>query len=260
MHIALFGAAGWLGRAVLGNLDGKHTIRAIDRSREAWQAWKDVDGKWEGGEIVHGDITDFSSVESALEGVDAVIHATAFFPGDRPAEEDAEPAFSINVRGLWNILEASRRRGLKRVVHVGSCQSKHSEGVFFTADIRRPDASLYAVTKAPAGGDVPPVLRRPRPLHRRDAFRITSSTAASAWVAFAKNSEESHFGSSGWVCRHDLAEACRLAVESDTIDFDIFHAVGEAAADATCDVARSRDVLGLTYQGALEQYRTAANE
>ena len=29
MHIAVFGSAGWTGRAVLANLDGKHTIRAI---------------------------------------------------------------------------------------------------------------------------------------------------------------------------------------------------------------------------------------
>ena len=33
MHIAVFGAAGWLGRALLANLKEKHTVRAVDRSR-----------------------------------------------------------------------------------------------------------------------------------------------------------------------------------------------------------------------------------
>ena len=35
----------------------------------------------------------------------------------------------------------------------------------------------------------------------------------------------------GWVCRYDLAEACRLAVEDETIDFDVFHIVGTPEAD-----------------------------
>jgi hypothetical protein len=57
------------------------------------------------------------------------------------------------------------------------------------------------------------------------------------------------------VCRHDLADACRLALESETIDFDIFHIVGTPEADKTCNVARSRETLGLRYNGDLEQYR-----
>ena len=254
MHIAVFGAAGWLGRAVLDNLEGKHSIRGIDRSPEAWQAWEDVDGVWEGGEILHSDIADFNSVNRTLEGVDAVIHVTAFFPGDRPAEEDSVPAFDINVRGLWNVLEAARRRELKRVVHVGSCQTEHSEGVFFTADVRRPDASLYAVTKRlqeemcrqfHEGYGTRIVVMRPN-------YIVDSRIGLGR---FRENLKDSGYGG-GWVCRHDLAEACRLAIESETIEFDIFHTVSDKSADATCDVARSRDVLGLTYQGDLAQYRT----
>ena len=36
--------------------------------------------------------------------------------------------------------------------------------------------------------------------------------------------------------------------------FDIFHIVGTTEADAICNVERSRDLLGLPYQGDLEQY------
>jgi hypothetical protein len=55
--------------------------------------------------------------------------------------------------------------------------------------------------------------------------------------------------------RFDLSEAARLALEHPTMEFDIFHIVGTPEADETCNVARSRDVLGLTYKGDLEQYR-----
>lgn len=259
MHVAVFGAAGWLGRAVINNLKNRHTIKAIDRSPESWQAWEDVDGVWESSEIIHGDISDFDAVDKALEGVDTVIHATAFFPGDRPAEQDAEPAFAINVRGLWNVLEASRRRGVKRVVHVGSCQSTHPDGIFFTADVRRPDASLYAVTKRLQEE----MCRQFHEGHGLSIIVMRPDYIVDSRIGMGRFREKldiTHFGNMGWVCRHDLAEACRLAIESQTIDFDIFHTVGETSTDATCDVARSRNVLGLTYEGNLEQYRTATNK
>ena len=56
-------------------------------------------------------------------------------------------------------------------------------------------------------------------------------------------------GGIGWVCRHDLAEACHLALENAAIDFDIMHTASHPDADGHCNVARSRDLLGLEYRG-----------
>ena len=56
-------------------------------------------------------------------------------------------------------------------------------------------------------------------------------------------------GGIGWVCRHDLAEACHLALENETIDFDVMHTASHPEADRYCNVARSRDLLGLEYRG-----------
>ena len=58
----------------------------------------------------------------------------------------------------------------------------------------------------------------------------------------------------GWVCRHDLAEACRLSIES-SIDHDILHVVGTPEARKTCNVERTEKLLGLKFKGNLEQYR-----
>ena len=55
-------------------------------------------------------------------------------------------------------------------------------------------------------------------------------------------------GGTSWVCRHDLAQACHLALES-TIDFDIMHTAGHPEAEKYCNVARSREILGLEYKG-----------
>jgi hypothetical protein len=57
------------------------------------------------------------------------------------------------------------------------------------------------------------------------------------------------------VCRHDLAEACRLALETDKVDHDVFNIVGTPEATKTCNVGRAGEVLGLEFKGDLEQYR-----
>ncbi len=148
MKIAVFGAAGWLGRAILSNLIGLHEVRALDLSSEAWDYGNDLDGEWNEGEKVYGDISDFGFVDHAIEGIDAVIHAAVYASQapDAYGVDDDLP-YLVNLKGLRNVLESSRQRNLRRVVHVGSCQVVHPDGVFFNADVRRPDGSLYAVTK-----------------------------------------------------------------------------------------------------------------
>ena len=51
-----------------------------------------------------------------------------------------------------------------------------------------------------------------------------------------------------WVCRHDLAQACRLAVEKEEIGLEILHIVGSAEAEEHCNAGRAREVLGLELQ------------
>ena len=260
MNIVVFGAAGWLGRAALAALDRNHRVRAFDYGPRAWQAWNDTDGEWTGGDIVHGDIVEFDAVDRAVAGMDAVLHM-AVYHSDEPGAhgvDDRKP-FLINIKGLWNVLESARRHGIGRIVHIGSCQTAHPRGVFFSADVRRPDGGLYGVTKR---------LQEEMCRQFHDAFGLRIIVLRPDYIVDSRlgigryreklGTEERPYRQ-GWVCRHDLAEACRLSLESATVDFDVFHVVGTPGADRTCNVARSRDVLGLEYRGNLEQYRTGDN-
>ena len=260
MRIVVFGAAGWLGRAALAALDGNHRIRAFDYGPRAWQAWNDTDGEWTGGDVVHGDIVDFDAVHRAVAGMDAVLHM-AVYHSDEPGAhgtDDAKP-FLINVKGLWNVLESARRHGIRRIVHIGSCQTVHPGGIFFSADVRRPDGGLYGITKR---------LQEEMCRQFYDAFGMRIIVLRPDYIVDSrlgigryreKLGTEARPYRQGWVCRHDLAEACRLGLESRDIDFDVFHVVGTPGAEETCNVARSRDVLGLEYRGNLEQYRIGAD-
>ena len=56
-------------------------------------------------------------------------------------------------------------------------------------------------------------------------------------------------GGISWVCRHDLAEACHLALEHEAISFDVMNLAGHPEADKYCLVARSRG-LGARVRGS----------
>ena len=244
MKIAVFGAAGWTGRAVLANLRGVHEVLSYDLNEDVWQAWQDVDGEWRGDELIHGSIVDFSSVHQATDGVQAVIHlARHGAPGGYGVDD--EQAFLVNLKGLWNVLESVRQRNIRRVVHIGSCQTVHPKGVFFGADVRRPDGSLYAVCKR---------LQEEMCRQFHDAYGMSIAVLRPDYIVDSRIGMGRHREKlgpdgtrtrNGWVCRHDLAEACRLAAASETLDFEVLHIVGTPEAEQTCNVARSREVLGL---------------
>ena len=245
MKVAVLGAAGWVGRAVLENFAGKHEVRAFEINPEAWDVYRDIDGEWE-GEKGYGDIADFHAVDKALEGMDGVVHLTAYFGGEKPPEEDEKP-FLVNVKGLWNVLESARQRELVRVVHMGSCQVEHPDGIFLSADIRRPDASLYAVGKR---------LQEElcRQYHDAYAQRIIVFRPASIIDTRSNTGRDGQpaGGGTSWVCRHDLAQACHLALETRAVDFDIMHTVNPPEAEKLCNVGRTRQILGLEYLGRLD--------
>lgn len=250
MNVVVFGAAGWLGRAIVSNLEPRHTVRAFDYGPDAWGAWEDIDGPF-AGERHNGDISDFRTVHAATEGMDGIIHAAAYFGQD---PDDPKP-WLINLKGLWNTLESARQRGIRHVVHIGSCETVHPDGHFFTAEQNRPGGGIYPLNKR---------LQEDMCRSFRDAYGMRIIVLRPDYIVDSriglgrfreKLGPEGRPTRNGWVCRHDLAEASRLAVENETLDFDIFHVVGTPEADATCNVARSRDVLGLTYRGDLEQYR-----
>ncbi len=252
MNIAVFGAAGWVGRAVLENLRNRHHVRAIDYAETAWEGLSDLDGDWQGDDTVHGDIADYASVDAALAGIDAVIH-TAVLGGQKGGYGiNSDAPWLINLKGLWNVLEVARERGIGRIVHVGSCQVEHPAGEFFDADRRRPDGGLYAVTKRLQEE----MCRQFHDAHGMSLVVLRPCSIVDSRLGLSKYRKPlAGNWSTGWVCRHDLAEACRLAAEIEGLGFEVLHTAGPKEAEAFCNVVRTREVLGMEFRGDLDQYR-----
>ena len=248
MDVLVIGAAGWLGRAILSSLGG-HNVIAFDQSPEAWDPGNEIDGTWKDGPVIHGDVSDFDAVDEAISRADVVIHAAVYVSPGGYHERDELP-FLINLKGLWNVLESARRREVRRVVHIGSCHVISPKGVFFTEDVRRPDGSLYAVTKR---------LQEEMCRQYHDAFGLSQvilrpCSIIDSRLAMGKGGRDLEPGTwdVSWACRYDIGESCRAAIEKEGIDFEVLHVAGSPEADQHCNVARTREVLGIEFTHSLE--------
>jgi UDP-glucose 4-epimerase len=67
-------------------------------------------------EVLIGDVTDQMAVQSAMQGVDAVIHLAALLHIVNPSPELREKYEHVNVGGTSTVVEAAISAGVKRVV------------------------------------------------------------------------------------------------------------------------------------------------
>jgi len=69
-----------------------------------------------GVEVITGDITDVSVVEAAVSGVNAVVHMAALLHITNPSPEMCGEYERVNVGGTANVVDASVKAGVKRIV------------------------------------------------------------------------------------------------------------------------------------------------
>ncbi|MEN6342923.1 MAG: dTDP-glucose 4,6-dehydratase, partial [Methanospirillum sp.] len=98
--------------------------------------------------FVRGDIRDAALVGQLMEEVDAVVHFAAESHVDRSIT-DPGAFVSTNVQGTFTLLEAARRAGVDRFVHVSTDEVYGSikEGAFKETDPLKP-SSPYSASKA----------------------------------------------------------------------------------------------------------------
>ena len=106
MRIAITGASGRLGAYVLPALEG-HELRALDLTAPTGQQ---VDFRM-------ADLRDLAAMDAALQRVEVVVHLGGI---DRSVAIDDAATMQVNVNGTWNLFEASRRAGVRRVIHCSS--------------------------------------------------------------------------------------------------------------------------------------------
>jgi nucleoside-diphosphate-sugar epimerase len=103
------GGSGYFGSLLVHRLVAAgHQVRVLDLN--------DVDDRPGDVEIVQGDVRDAATVARAVDGVDIVFNNVA----QVPLAKDHELLRTVNVDGTALLLAASRRAGVRKVVHTSS--------------------------------------------------------------------------------------------------------------------------------------------
>ena len=136
--LLLTGAAGGLGKALRLRLAANCSVLRLSDRVEFGAA-----GVAE--EMMLADLADHAAVDGIVQGVDAIIHL-----GGVSVEGPFGPILQANILGAYNLYEAARKHGVKRVVFASS---NHVTGFYrqdqtINADHpARPDG-LYGLSKA----------------------------------------------------------------------------------------------------------------
>ena len=135
--VLITGAAGNVGSHLRRELAGRYNLRLSDIVPV-----KDISP---GEKQARGDVAKMADMLRVTKGVDAIVHLGGF-----SAEGPWESILHANIIGCYNVFEAARRNGVKRVLFASS---NHAAG-FYRRDVKidhrvypKPD-SRYGVSKA----------------------------------------------------------------------------------------------------------------
>src|SRR5690348_11571749 len=103
-RVLVTGMSGRIGGVVRKRLEGKYELVALNRSPV------------EGVKCFQADIADLEAIIPAFHGIDSVVHLAA-----EASEASSWQRYrDSNVTGTFNVFEASRMGGVKRVVYASS--------------------------------------------------------------------------------------------------------------------------------------------
>ena len=224
LKVLVTGSAGTVGRPVCDELTRRgHVVRGLDVTATAGLA-----------DAVVADIADGVAVRAAVRGMDAVIHLAAQ-PHEVPFPELVGP----NVLGLYNVLDAARDEGVRRLVVASSMMvvsGWKDSGRPARVDDRRP-VNAYSLTKLWA-----------EEMAELYAWRFGVSTVVVRLGWMVRNPDEArHMRKLGiydcYVSRSDGARCFAAAVEVADVKYEVVYAAS-LGGERVFDMEPARRLLG----------------
>jgi uronate dehydrogenase len=136
--LLLTGAGGNLGKVLRGRLKPYADLLRLSDIADLGPAQP-------GEQIVIGDLADPVAVDRMVHGVQAIVHM-----GGVSVERPFDEILPANIQGVYNLYEAARRHGVRRVVFASSNHviGFYPQGQVIDADVPvRPDG-YYGISKA----------------------------------------------------------------------------------------------------------------
>jgi len=236
-RILVTGLSGLIGSAFRTHVEGKYTLRALNRRAVP------------GVETHQADLGDLGAIQPAFKGVDTVVHLAAA-AGDHQAPADI---MRSNVVGAYHVFEAARIAGVTRVIFASS-------GATVSGWEREPPLSALVAGRYDEAGTI-------RPLTHETPLRPSGLYGASkVWgEALARHYADAHGLSviclrigrvkaedrptttrdaAVWCSQRDIVRMIEACVEAPpSVRFDIFYVVSNLR-HGYRDVEHARAVLG----------------
>ena len=202
--VLITGAAGDVGSHLRRELAGHYALRLSDK--------RAIADAGSGETFVQADLTRFDEMARLVRGVDAIVHLGGYsVEGDWPTIRD------INIEGLYNVYEAARLAGVKRIVFA---TSNHAVGFYRrdeTIDHRvypRPD-SRYGVSKV--FGEALGSLYADK--YGMEIFNIRIGNVNPRPVDKRRLSI--------WISPRDLAQLVRIGIDHPGVRFEIVYGISD---------------------------------
>ncbi len=247
--VMITGMSGLIGGVLRNHLDsiGGYQLSALNRTPVEGVNWFQVD------------ISDLEKIQSAFEGQDTVVHLAAL-----PGSDDWEGNLSSNVIGTYNVYEAARRAGVKRVVFAssgatvvgyaklepykalreGSYMDVPEDYIKLKEDVIRP-GGIYGATKV--WGEA---LGR----SYSDAYGISIICVRIGQV-WPENRPKVTADYARWLSHRDIASMMHKCIEaSDEIMFDVFNCTSDNKWGYV-DLGHAKEVLGWAPIDSAEAFR-----
>ncbi|MGH2547773.1 MAG: NAD-dependent epimerase/dehydratase family protein [Thermomicrobiales bacterium] len=158
------------------------------------------------------DIAEFDEILPLLEGIDAVVHMA----GEPSTSGTWEEVHRQNIVGMYNVLEAARVQGVKRVIfastnHVMGMYDRDGSWPIYASMPVRPD-SLYGVSKAFGEN-----LGR----YYYDTHGLSVICLRIGWFLDHPHDD---FARWCWLSPRDCTQIVAKSIESD-LGFEVFYAI-----------------------------------
>lgn len=248
-RVLVTGMSGLIGGAFRKHVDGKYALSALNRKPVA------------GVETHRADLGDLEAIEPAFKGIDTVVHLAAA-AGD---SHTPDVILRSNVIGAFNVFEAARVAGVKRVILASS-------GATVSGWEREPPLSHLVAGRYAEAGKVAPLTHesplRPSGLygaskiwgealgrHYSDAHGLSVICLRIGRVK-AEDKPTTTRDVAVWCSQRDVVRMIEACVEApDSVRFDVFYVVSNLR-HGYRDVEHARKVLGWTPLDSADAFST----
>lgn len=251
-RVLITGAAGRIGKTLAEGLSGRYALRlqyhrtippehqaAAERARQTGAPVPLPDTSHE---VVVAGAEDLEAMERACAGVSAVVHMAA----DPRVQAPWPDILNANIVGTYNVYDAARRAGVKKIVFASSNHATgyyEKEGTYTTPDMPvRPD-SYYGVSK---------VFGEALGRYYADAHGISVICLRIGSFQPAPRGERQL---STWISHRDTVQLVWRAIETDPQQVPYLVCYGISGnTRAYWDIRNAREVLGYAPDDDAEAY------